>query len=477
MVLRIAAFVAVWTLYFAVTEYASAIHNDMAEAYAWGREFQLGYHQHPPFWAWICGGWFLAFPRQNWAFALLSALNAGGGLLGAWALTGRFVDGDRRIAATALLALTPFYSFLSYKFNANSIFLSLWPWTLYAFLAALEGGGLAASLGFGVLMGLGLNSKYYALILAATCLLAAFASARRRDYFRSAWPYVSVAVALALWTPHLIWLATSGAPPIRYLARVSGRGFGETAFFALAAALGAALQQAVAFGLVAAAAWRGRTPSAAPERERRKILFILALAPLALSVAAAFALRTKLSSNMLIGVFPLSPLAAMAWARPEPARLRRWAMRGAAAVSLGALALSPLVAVGKAWYGRDPEDGEPRKEAALAATAFWRRVANGPLAFVAGSFRYDNAAAFYSAEHPSVFVDFDYFGNRWASPDKIGARGLLTICRRDDAPCLAETAKFATPQAQREEATLAHEAFGRARKPVAFVFTAIPPRP
>ena len=55
MVLRIAAFVAVWSLYFIVTEYASAIHNDMAEAYAWGREFQLGYNQHPPFWAWMCG--------------------------------------------------------------------------------------------------------------------------------------------------------------------------------------------------------------------------------------------------------------------------------------------------------------------------------------------------------------------------------------------------------------------------------------
>ena len=108
MVLRVAAFVVVWSLYFVVSEYPSAIHNDMAEAYAWGREFQLGYNQHPPFWAWVCGLWFWVFPRANWAFAVLSMLNAGAGLIGAWALMGRFVDGDRRSAATALLALTPF---------------------------------------------------------------------------------------------------------------------------------------------------------------------------------------------------------------------------------------------------------------------------------------------------------------------------------------------------------------------------------
>ena len=83
MVLRIVAFAALFALYFAVTEYAAAIHNDMAEAYAWGREFQLGYNQHPPFWAWICGAWFEIFPRTGFSFAALSGLNAALGLWGA----------------------------------------------------------------------------------------------------------------------------------------------------------------------------------------------------------------------------------------------------------------------------------------------------------------------------------------------------------------------------------------------------------
>jgi len=486
--LGIAAFVVVWSLYFAVSEAASSIHNDMAEAYAWGREFQLGYNQHPPLWAWICGLWFLIFPRANWAFAILAMLNAGVGLLGAWALIGRFVEGDKRVAATALLALTPFYSFLAYKYNANSIFLSLWPWTLYAFLGALRNRDVMASLGFGAMMGLALNSKYYALVLAATCLIAALASVERGRYFRSTSPYVSIAVALALFAPHLIWLAATGAPPIRYLGRVSGRGFAETGAFAASAVLGSLLQQTAAIGLVVAAARLGTLDhkggavgqtidQTARESDTRRLLTILTLTPLVLSVVAALALGTKISSNMLIGVFPLSPLLAMeVLLIADFSRLRRWALRGATIVSLGALLLSPLVAVGKAWYGRDSEDVEPRREAALAATEFWTSVTNAPLAFVAGSFRYDNAVAFYSPAHPSVFVGFDYSGNRWASPEKIAARGLLTICLKDDAVCLKETADFATPATTREEMTLTHSAYGRTHKPFAFVFTAIPPR-
>jgi 4-amino-4-deoxy-L-arabinose transferase-like glycosyltransferase len=470
MVLRILGFVAVWSLYFAISEYYSAIHNDMAEAYAWGQEFQLGYNQHPPFWAWICGAWFLIFPRANWAFAILAMLNAGLGLIGAWALNGRFVQGDRRVAATALLAWTPFYSFLAYKYNANSIFLSLWPWTLYFFVGALRGGGLKDTLGFGVMMGLALNSKYYALTLAATCLLAALAAPEGRRYFRSASPYLSAVTAALLWAPHLIWLATTGAPPLRYLARVSGRTLGEAALYAATAVLGAALQQILALGAVAAT--RGE---AEPARDRR-LLLILALAPVGFSVLAALILRTKISSNMLIGVFPLTPLAAMSYGRPDPARLRRWAMRGAVILSLGALAASPLVAIGKARYGRDSEDADLRRDAAQAATAFWRATTHAPLRFVAGSFRYDNAAAFYSPERPSVFVNFDYFGNRWASPEKIAAQGLLVICRKDDAACLSETDTFSTPQTRREETTLERVRFGRTRGPIAFVFTAIPPR-
>ena len=100
----LAGFVAIWTVYLTITEAPGAIKHDMAEAYAWGQEFQLGYNQHPPFWAWICGLWFSVFPRTGWAFALLSSMNAGIGLWGAWMLIGDFArraQAHRGLAAAA----------------------------------------------------------------------------------------------------------------------------------------------------------------------------------------------------------------------------------------------------------------------------------------------------------------------------------------------------------------------------------------
>ena len=116
-----------------------ALHIDVLEAYAWGKEFQLGYYPHPPFWAWIAGAWFLVFPVNNKSFILLAAINAALGLWGAWMLAGLFTRGWTRHAGILMLLATPLYTIVAFKFNANTIFVSLWPWTLYFFVKSLDG--------------------------------------------------------------------------------------------------------------------------------------------------------------------------------------------------------------------------------------------------------------------------------------------------------------------------------------------------
>jgi 4-amino-4-deoxy-L-arabinose transferase-like glycosyltransferase len=221
------AFVAVWALVFTINEAPVAIKHDMSEAYAWGHEFQLGYNQHPPFWAWVCGLWFSVLPRAGWAFALLSSLNAGIGIWGAWVLIGDFATGARRIAAWALLLLTPLYTFYAYKYNANIIFVSIWPWTLHCFVRSLQGRKLSDAVALGVMVGLAMMSKYYALVLLATCFLAALQHPSRWRYFASPSPYVAAIVAIAVCTPHIVWLFANQAPPIRYLSAVSGQVWGH----------------------------------------------------------------------------------------------------------------------------------------------------------------------------------------------------------------------------------------------------------
>ena len=309
----LAIFVTVWTLYGALSGAPGAIHNDMAEAYVWGREFQLGYFQHPPFWAWIAGLWFEVFPRADWAFALLAMLNAGLGLYGSWMLIGDFADGDRRLAATVLLLLTPFYTFLALKYNANSIFLSLWPWTMHFFVRSIDDRRLPDAILFGLFMGLALLSKYYALILGATCFVAALVHPARRAYFASAAPYVSFVVAALLFAPHVWWLARSDAPPVQYFMTKTGLGT-TTALISCATLLAGVVGfHAIVIALIALTKGPSPQPSAVALRAlwsepRFRVLTILAVLPLVLTLIAGLAFRLRPTTNMTIAIFSLMPL-------------------------------------------------------------------------------------------------------------------------------------------------------------------------
>src|SRR6478609_12015551 len=70
-----------WTFILINLKAAQDVHMDVAEAFAWGQKFQLGYGKHPPLAGWIAGLWFDFFPVQDWATYLLAMTVLGIGLV------------------------------------------------------------------------------------------------------------------------------------------------------------------------------------------------------------------------------------------------------------------------------------------------------------------------------------------------------------------------------------------------------------
>src|SRR4051812_15868035 len=62
-----AAHAVLWTLVLCNLKAAQDVHMDVAEAFAWGQKFQLGYGKHPPLTGWIAGLWFRMFPVADWS--------------------------------------------------------------------------------------------------------------------------------------------------------------------------------------------------------------------------------------------------------------------------------------------------------------------------------------------------------------------------------------------------------------------------
>src|ERR1700682_2306914 len=85
-----------WTLILINLKAAQDVHMDVAEAFAWGQKFQLGYGKHPPLAGWVAGLWFKVFPVADWATYALAMAVTGSGLGICWLIALRV--GDRRRA-------------------------------------------------------------------------------------------------------------------------------------------------------------------------------------------------------------------------------------------------------------------------------------------------------------------------------------------------------------------------------------------
>ena len=365
------------------------------------------------------------FPRTDWAFALLAALNAGLGLFGSWMLIGDFADGERRLTATILLLLTPFYTFLALKYNANSIFLSLWPWTMHFFVRSIDNRRLPDAILFGSFMGLAMLSKYFALIFAATCFVAALVHPARRAYFTSASPWVSFLVAAFLFAPHAWWLARSDALPVDYFMHKTGLGATTVVLSCVFLLAGVIAFQSIIIALIAL------TKRASPKdwlvalrarwlEPRFRVLMTLAVLPLALTLIAGLAFRLRPSTNMTIAIFSLMPLLFLELAGSKgDQRLYRISRALVVGITLTVLVLSPAIAIAKILFGTDINYVEPRKELAREATRIWHETTASPLLYVAGSQRYENAVAFYSTDRPHVFIHLDVDRAPWVTAEEL----------------------------------------------------------
>ena len=470
-----------WVAAEAILNADRALHFDLFEAYAWGHEFQLGYNQHGPFWAWIVGAWFLLFPNTNTSFVLLEALNATLGLFGAWMVIGLFTKGWERHAATLLLVATPFYTFNAYKYNANTIFISLWPWTLYFFIRSVDLLSKRDAVIFGVLAAACILSKYYAVLLLATCGLSLIFHPNGRRYLLSPLPWIAVGVFSILVLPHLLWALNTNAPPVAYAMGLTGKGWlftgGYIARFVLDLLLFQAAMAALIY-LASIATRKGRTVEQGEQLppSRRRFLAVLVLAPPLLTIIAALIFQLKIEAIMAIGIFPLMPLFLMQVVTPLDGRRCFYLAGGAAvAVSLVTLIGAPFAGSLMASKKTGPSFAFPYRELAASVTELWRSENHTPLKYFGGEASTANGVSFYSPDRPSSFVNLDYARALWVTPAKLEQNGLLIACVHEDAACLSKASKFLRGNWKQTSLKIAREVGKRRMPEVTFDIFVIPP--
>lgn len=333
------------------------------EAYywTWSRHLDSGYFDHPPLVAWGIAATTALFGSTVFGIKLAAVLwSLGWNLL--WARLVLDLYGDRRLAVGSLLALNLSLLYAAYGLGPTPDGPLLFGWlgTLWAVWRAGQTRQRRWWLWAGLFAGLALLGKYSAVLLAPVVLLALAGVPTWRHWLRSPWPYGAALLALALFSPVLLWNAEHGWASFAFQGsrRVGQMHSFKPQFLLLLLATQALLLTPWLFGLSLQALGRGLRELLARRADAATVLLLCsALVPLLVFGAAS--LRSHVKINWLLPawwslvVLGLQPLLRQ---QPWPRRRLAWGLGSTAAMFVLAAALAlvhdlPMLHGMNSWSG------------------------------------------------------------------------------------------------------------------------------
>ena len=473
VVLALAAYVVLWTIYGTIAKSSQGLHPDMTELIAWSRDLAWGY-KHPPLAALMVRIWFSVFPVAEWSYYLLAMLMPAIALWIAWRLSADYLDIEKRVVGLALLMFIPFFNFHALKFNVNTVLMPLWAVTTFWFLRSYK----TRSALYAALAGLGaagcMLGKYWSVFLLTGLAIAALVDKRRSVYFRSASPWITIAVGLAVLVPHLLWLYRHDFAPFGYAMSIHGaKSFADTAVGALGYLAGSAGYVAIPVLTVLAAARPSRATIADmiwPADCERKFVAVAFWGPLLPPAAGALASGTELTSLWSMSAWTLLPVVLLS----PPAVIVRQIdthriLTGAVILPLVMLMASPVIAIIAQRNGPPPATAQSNLLASEIERR-WRALTPQPLRFVGGDAGLVNGVISYAADRPRALADLP-------RPDtaELARSGQAIVCFAEDAKCRAAGAALAGGRMIENE--IVRDFMRFPGKPQRYTIFIVPPRP
>ena len=434
----------IWTKILIELKAAQDVHMDVAEAFAWGQKFQLGYGKHPPLSGWVAGAWFYFFPAQDWAAYALAMTVLGIGLVICWFIAIRVVEPRRAFFVVVMLALYPIFNFKGFKYNPDLLQLVTLPLVVLAYLNAFEKRSWLSGVLLGLAGAAALMTKYWVLTMIGAIGLAALIHPDRLRFLASPAPWVSIATLAVAMIPHLIWLKQVDFVPLTYAGDVYGLSDRAQSAQLVAGYVGhnlALLALPVVLAALALAwpprwivhAWsRGPNPGVNFSQALNVwwVQAIVAIGP----PLGGLIFTVYMKTDWGISLFFLVPLALVAVPLlriPTGALFRLTAIW--LVLSLATLAAAPRIAVlemehnpnGASAYGS-------RAQLARELTEIWHRQFGSRWAVVAGTTEIGEPMTFYSPDHPAPFTPGEVWSSGLTSMEEAKRLGFIGICDTTD---------------------------------------------
>ncbi len=296
------------------------------EAYYWnyGQHLAMGYLDHPPMVALL--------NRIGTAVFGTSEFGVRIGAIFCWLVTACFTylltrslyDRLTAFRSVMLLSILPVFFLVGMMMTPDAPLTACWSAVIYFLYRAFLLERPYAWLGVGIFLGLGMFSKYTIALLGPAIVLFMLIDSRGRKWFFRPWPYLAALIALAIFSPVIIWNAQHHWASFLFQSERRVTGMTDFATPVLVGQIFLLLTPAGVLGFIAFLV-HGRGGM-----DKRRFLFFLLLIVVPLSVFLFFSLSKEVKLNWTGPLWlALVPYLAYTFGAPKEGQLllrlcRRW---------------------------------------------------------------------------------------------------------------------------------------------------------
>ena len=206
----------VWT--FAPWLVRNNLVYDTMESLVWGQQWQWGYDKHPPFTAWVTALFGKLTTPPDFAVYLLAQLCVVITYLSVWRLAKEYLDNRAAALSVILLSGVLYYSNLVERVTPDTMQSPIWAMLALSLFLAVHRNSVGYWFCSGILVGLGILTKYQIAVFIIPLTVPFIFTHQGRNSLKTIEPWLGMATAILICSPHIIWLYQHDFPALQYLS-------------------------------------------------------------------------------------------------------------------------------------------------------------------------------------------------------------------------------------------------------------------
>ncbi|MDF3054556.1 MAG: hypothetical protein K0Q74_463 [Gammaproteobacteria bacterium] len=408
------------------------VSGDAIESFVWGQYLDWGYDRNPYLVGWITRlSLWLDINNHAIGYYFMQQLMIGLGFWSLWKLGNLLFSPYRALVAVLMYTGCLYFSVYVQTNNDNFPLVGLWGVAAYVFYLACKKQAIKYWLITGLMLGLAMMVKYSTIIFMSGLFLYLLIEKEARQSFRQPGVYLGAVIFLLPVLPNLVWLFQHDFVAFHYVSDrggISGDSY-VVQKLSLSYLFSFMYQTALNFlGCLVLFALTAPRLTSKSEREKATTYYLwcIGLFPMMLVLSVALVLSWQLYWEWGVPFIIFWGLVLVHYFTPKthPAAILRFVVGVLLAMFaslLGNILISCYLNVGSGT------GDYPARQIAQYVNEVWQTHYDQPLRFVAGSRYTGGYAAFYAADKPKVFVDWNATSSPGVSEESVRKSGAIFV--------------------------------------------------